>query len=147
MDGKNVLFHKEENEENEIFRPWVWVDQSKLTVNPMMGLFAARNFTFNEMIGIYIGQIIHSSSQEDSIYMVSFKGGKFVDVVVDDSDRLQFGMGMHYLNDLHFQEFIFEENNENNCQINEDLSVSALRDIKKGEELTAYYRLWVLLLL
>ena len=109
------------------------------------GVFAARDFKNGQTIGLYLGKIERLNANLDSVYTLTYKGRWIIDIPVEGEERLHFGLGMHMMNDLHWNQRERGEGNTsntrnvNNVMMYDDLTCCTLRDIKCGEELTTLY--------
>ena len=140
------LFYVTKDGENDVLHPWIEVKPSDLTDQEKaegydFGLFASRTFEVDDVIGIYVGEIISDNelrNREDSVFEIKVGGRNlYVDISDTTEARLKFGMGMHMLNDLNYQGS--DEKDNNNAAICGDLSVLALSEIKAGDEITTSY--------
>ena len=134
---------------------WVYIKTSN-RLDDQLGLFAARDFAKGSVIGFFIGQPYFRN--EDDTYLSRTRENSFplrVRIMNGSWQTVQLlragsfpgiplYLGMHYLNSacqyFKFGSKEFEDAKKNqNCYINDDGSVQALRKIAKNVELLAGY--------
>ena len=145
-NGTYKMFFVETVRDEDVYHPWVEAKKSELANEEdggfPYGMFACRTFKMNDCIGIYVGRVFLGTDEEknESIYKISVGDGMFhVDIDDIGEGRLTYGMGMHLINDCHFGEVSKIRHDRNNTHISWDLSVSAKKDIERGEELSLSY--------
>ena len=145
-EGTFKLFYIETIGSEEVYHPWVECKKSRVSSGDdggyPYGLYACRNFKKNECLGIYVGRVLLGKDEDtiESIYKISVGDGDFhVDIDDVGEGRLTYGMGMHLMNDRHYGIVNQICHDLNNSGISWDLSVTAKKDIEKGEELTLGY--------
>ena len=77
----------------------------------MMSLFAGRAFAKNEVIGLYVGEVVPVQGAEESVYLLNYTRRLNVDVKKRGKERLNYGMDMHMMNDLHHGQEVSEKEN------------------------------------
>ena len=151
---------------NGKWKDWVYIARSG-RVHAAYGLYAARDFCSNTMIGFYMGPVIWEASVEggyeatdeeleaagvvNSAYSLQLRNNHCRCVVVDpksigpdETDETCLFMGMHYMNNpcLDYQRGTpgyFKARKEINCLLLEDGCVQAIRKITPGTELLTGY--------
>ena len=146
IDGLPKLFFVQTIRGDTSLHPWVEVKKSVVTETEKdggfsYGLYASRRFGKEDTIGLYVGRVLEGKSEKDieSIFKISVGDG-FLHVDVQIEGRLTYGLGMHMMNDKHYQESPnILEGSMNNALITGELCVYATKTIEKGEEITTSY--------
>jgi hypothetical protein len=121
------------------FEDWFTIKKSTLE-EAGFGLFTARDFEKEDMIGVYLGVKAKLSMKSDSNYSVVVPNTNFrVDAIGGVSSGEPIYWGVHLANDPGLKTKCSQA--KYNCQVQNDLSLVTIRKVKKGEELFQDYNL------
>ena len=148
--------------------PWFVVQKSTIP-DANLGLFANRNFSHGDMIGIYLGKSVNNGNMVSHDYVIKSPQWGVIDARAsfNGSPNPYYYMGLHIMNDPTLKtekegseiqkevrsskrlkqkqveeekEHLEEQKQKVNVRIRSDLLTYVTRDIQKGEELFVEYQ-------